>query len=89
MTLTELLEYHVAGTRVVFQPDGPGRLSQLELSQPVTLFVGPEGGFSPQELSQMSAAGVVSVRLGDLVLRTETAATVAAALVLDRMGALS
>ncbi len=89
MTLTELLEYHAVGTRVVFQPDGPGRLSQLELSQPVTLFVGPEGGFSPEELSQMSASGVVSVRLGELVLRTETAATVAAALVLDRMGALS
>lgn len=55
---------------------------------PGALFVGPEGGFSPSELAQAAAAGVTPVGLGPLVLRTETAAVVGAALALDRMGAL-
>jgi 16S rRNA (uracil1498-N3)-methyltransferase len=47
----------------------------LSLAHPVVL-VGPEGGWAPPELA--GAAGTVS--LGDLVLRSETAAVAAAAL---------
>ena len=36
--------------------------------------VGPEGDFSPDEYDELRAAGVSFVSLGDLVLRTETAA---------------
>ncbi len=36
--------------------------------------VGPEGDFSPDEYEALRAAGVAFVSLGDLVLRTETAA---------------
>ena len=36
--------------------------------------VGPEGDFSPDEYDALRAAGVAFVSLGDLVLRTETAA---------------
>ena len=46
------------------------------------LFIGAEGGFSPQELASFHQAGVRSVSLGDLVLRMETAAIVFPALVL-------
>lgn len=54
----------------------------------VALFIGPEGGFSPQEVSEARAAGVTPIALGARVLRTETAAVAATALVLDRMEAL-
>ncbi len=37
-------------------------------------FVGPEGDFSPAEYDALRAAGIAFVSLGDLVLRTETAA---------------
>ena len=37
-------------------------------------FVGPEGDFSPAEYSALRAARIAFVSLGDLVLRTETAA---------------
>jgi 16S rRNA (uracil1498-N3)-methyltransferase len=37
-------------------------------------FVGPEGDFSPAEYNALRAAGIAFVSLGDLVLRTETAA---------------
>jgi 16S rRNA (uracil1498-N3)-methyltransferase len=40
------------------------------------LAVGPEGGFTEQEVEQAEAAGFVSVSLGKRILRTETAGMV-------------
>ncbi len=40
----------------------------------VSVWVGPEGDFSPGELDALSAAGVRPITLGPLVLRSETAA---------------
>ncbi|MBN2427048.1 MAG: 16S rRNA (uracil(1498)-N(3))-methyltransferase [Deltaproteobacteria bacterium] len=54
----------------------------------ISLFVGPEGGFSNVELEAMAAAGFVSLSLGPRILRTETAAIVAAALVQSYCGDL-
>ena len=39
----------------------------------ITLAIGPEGDFSPEEMRAALAAGFVPVTLGDLVLRVETA----------------
>ena len=47
----------------------------------LTLFIGPEGGWTESELRQFSAAGIVAVRLGSTILRVETAAVAAAAIV--------
>ena len=51
------------------------------VSAPISIYllIGPEGGFSPAEIQAAQAAGVVSVRLGARVLRTETAAAAALA----------
>lgn len=51
-------------------------------SQPVVL-IGPEGGFSEHEREVMAKAGVQTVSLGPTILRTETAAIVAAACLLN------
>jgi 16S rRNA (uracil1498-N3)-methyltransferase len=40
----------------------------------LTLLVGPEGGFDPQERDELVAGGAIPVRLGPGVLRIETAA---------------
>ncbi|MDE0469673.1 MAG: RsmE family RNA methyltransferase [Candidatus Poribacteria bacterium] len=52
-----------------------------EVSTPATiaLFVGPEGGFSDQEIAALVDSGCVPVTLGTNVLRTETAAIIAVA----------
>ena len=42
--------------------------------QAVTIAVGPEGGFTPEERWAFEAAGFVPVRFGDHILRFETAA---------------
>ncbi len=54
----------------------------------VALMVGPEGGLSPAEVSALVAAGVTPVSLGPRILRTETAAITAVAIVLERLGDL-
>lgn len=48
----------------------------------VALLIGPEGGFTPAEVSQARDAGVLPISLGPRVLRTETAPLVAFAAIL-------
>lgn len=55
----------------------------------VALFIGPEGGFTPDEIAQARAQGIEPFSLGLRTLRAETAAIVAAALVMDRLGELA
>ncbi|MGP9020903.1 16S rRNA (uracil(1498)-N(3))-methyltransferase [Streptomyces sp. BR1] len=52
----------------------------------IVLVVGPEGGVSPEELAVFEAAGARPYRLGPSVLRTSTAGTAAAALLMGRTG---
>ena len=60
-------------------------LPNLEMNDPVDLFVGPEGGFSPSERTTMSDYGLMNARVGETILRTETAAIVACTAALSRM----
>jgi 16S rRNA (uracil1498-N3)-methyltransferase len=52
------------------------------------LLIGPEGGLNETETAQAVEAGLRPVTLGPRVLRTETAALVAVALVLHELGGL-
>lgn len=45
------------------------------VDQPVTLAIGPEGGWIPYEVDLLSKAGLQPVQLGDRILRVETAVT--------------
>ncbi len=49
------------------------------------VFIGPEGGFEDAEIDDLVKRGAKVFSLGDNILRTETAAIVASALILDRM----
>jgi len=55
-------------------------------SQSVAIVIGPEGGFSPEEIARFAAARARIVSLGPRVLRSETAGLVAATLVLYHYG---
>jgi 16S rRNA (uracil1498-N3)-methyltransferase len=65
------------------------RLHDLALEDPeddraLSLFIGPEGGFSPAEVLQARARGARVVGVGPRILRAETAAIVGCTLLLAR-----
>ena len=55
----------------------PFLLHLLPADGEVTILIGPEGDFTPEEVAMAEAAGYQSVSLGRSRLRTETAALVA------------
>ena len=68
------------GPAIVLSPHARGFLPDLVPPGPgetVRLLVGPEGGLSTREVERARAAGFVGLRLGPRVLRAETAALVA------------
>jgi 16S rRNA (uracil1498-N3)-methyltransferase len=52
----------------------------------IGIVIGPEGGIAPAEVEALVAAGGRCVTLGPRILRTETAAVVSAALVMQLWG---
>ena len=52
-------------------------LAGVDAATPITVLIGPEGDFSPEELHLAMAAGYRAVHLGASRLRTETAALAA------------
>ncbi len=64
-------------------------VSHSDATTPIVLFIGPEGGWEDEEIKLALRHGVVPVRLGPTLLRSETAGLVAATLVLSEGGVYS
>ena len=71
------------GTLLAERSRGTGLAS---IAPPSALVIGPEGGFSPSELLAAGTAGMTFATLGSRILRAETVAATAAAVVLSRAG---
>jgi 16S rRNA (uracil1498-N3)-methyltransferase len=54
----------------------------------IYIFIGPEGGFTPEEVGLARASGIRPVTLGPRILRTETAGIAVLTMVLCRWGDL-
>ncbi|WEZ89073.1 16S rRNA (uracil(1498)-N(3))-methyltransferase [Pseudomonas sp. NyZ480] len=54
---------------------GPYPACPRAVEGPVTLAIGPEGGWIPYEIELLGKAGLTPVQLGDRILRVETAVT--------------
>jgi len=77
--------------RILLSPRGTASLAgwaQANAPQPITLLVGPEGGFSPEEEDAAIAAGALPLTMGPRVLRTETAALAAMAMLAGIWGGM-
>ena len=77
-----------AACAIVLEPAAATALGRLSLpeSGDLLVVVGPEGGITSEEGGAFRAAGAIACRLGPTVLRTSTAGTVAAAILLTSSG---
>jgi len=84
--------------RLVLEPEGaapsaqPTPLIDSHAAAPLggaVIAIGPEGGFAPEELEAFALSGFSRVRFGPRVLRTETAAIAAIAVLQARFGDMS
>jgi 16S rRNA (uracil1498-N3)-methyltransferase len=73
------------GIKLLFDADQPASQWPPSLDA-VTIFIGPEGGWSDDELAAARSHGCVFARMGPRRLRAETAAIVACAVVAARSG---
>ncbi len=61
-------------------------LTQANSVTRIALMIGPEGGFSPAEVQLAKECGMFPVTLGKRILRMETAAVAAAAMIMYHLG---
>jgi 16S rRNA (uracil1498-N3)-methyltransferase len=89
MSLQEfLVSDYPAGLRLVLSPTGGLKASELPASTAATLLIGPEGGLSDTEHGAALAAQFKGLILGPRILRTETAALAALAVIQQQLGDL-
>jgi 16S rRNA (uracil1498-N3)-methyltransferase len=74
--------HELGGTKYLFAEGGGGTSLRAEESFPrrIGVLVGPEGGFTAEELNEAEKAGCRLLTLGPRILRAETAAIAAVAL---------
>ncbi len=79
------------GMRLLLDPtaDAAPRSLAAPGDAPLTLAVGPEGGWSPRDRAMLQDAGFSGIRLGPRILRTETAGLAAIAALQARFGDLA
>lgn len=71
---------------LLLAPGADTPLARVGFPGEIQVVVGPEGGFSDPEIQQMSMRSVQAVSLGPRVLRTETAAPAAIAVIQAQAG---
>ena len=78
----EYLRQTTPSPRILFSPHATETLSEWarhQKPQNITLLIGPEGGFSPEEENMAEQQGVTFLSMGPRILRTETAGLAAVA----------
>ena len=84
ITFAEALDAAALGSVLLFERHEGKRLTEMEA--PSSVFIGPEGGFSPAEVEAAARAGLAIAGLGPRILRSETVAVAVAAAILSRTG---
>jgi 16S rRNA (uracil1498-N3)-methyltransferase len=81
LSLSSFLTQPATGARVMLVEPGPAvrpaRIQDVAVPAAATLLVGPEGGWSEEELSTAQAAGASLVTMGGLTLRADAMPIVA------------
>jgi len=85
MTLEQVLSIPAASKIMFAERDG-GPLKSALAGSPALYLIGPEGGWSDQELAEAREQGFHTVSLGAVILKAETAAIVGGSLIRYELG---
>ncbi|MFL2753989.1 MAG: RsmE family RNA methyltransferase [Gammaproteobacteria bacterium] len=72
MTLNEWVENSNSESKILLNPKSSDTLKSIEASNSFDLAIGPEGGFSEEEIIFFEKNNFKSISCGDLILKTET-----------------
>ena len=90
VTTNQLVKLFNPNDKIIILHESAGSgISQINLStevERIILIIGPEGGISDGEISQLAAAGAVTARMGELVLRSAHAGFAALAAIQSSIG---
>ncbi|HDZ62682.1 MAG TPA: 16S rRNA (uracil(1498)-N(3))-methyltransferase [Nitrospirae bacterium] len=91
LSLEEFLNTHGTDKGMIFSEEEKEQhfketLNAFQGASEITLLIGPEGGFSKNEVSTAIQKGFISVSLGPRILRTETAPLTALSIVQYELG---
>ena len=73
---------------IYLEPKATKSFSYLQLANRVNLIIGPEGGFSDDDLNHLNRGGFKGVKIGPRILRTETAGLSAISILQNHFGDL-
>lgn len=76
-------------TGLILQPTADNNISKIQAPTSVAIMIGPEGGFTDEEIESSKEKGFKEVRFGPRVLRTETAAIAAISIIQSHWGDLN
>ncbi len=86
MTLERFVMYSKDfDTKLLLDPYAKRCISEVELGERILIAVGPEGGFSEDEIDLLKRYGFVGTKLGNFILRSETAPIVALSQIVCRL----
>lgn len=90
MTLEQwLVQQQASELKLVLSPDARKTISDIPRPEKsICLLIGPEGGFSKEEVGQAEAAGFEAISFGPRILRAETATIAVLAAVQSHWGDL-
>jgi 16S rRNA (uracil1498-N3)-methyltransferase len=77
IALQDAIKSAASTYKVIMDTDGATETAPHDPNAAVTVFVGPEGGFSPNELALLRGACDARQKIGETTLRAETAAIAA------------
>ncbi len=66
---------------LIATPSSSRRLDSIKLKNDILILLGPEGGFTTEEIERARGAGFITFSMGPRILRTETAAVSALSLI--------
>jgi len=88
MTFDDMLVAFNSGSRLILEPTATQGFKSLQVQTEASLLIGPEGGFTATEVMAAASAGFEAIQFGPRILRTETAAVSALAVMQTLWGDL-